>query len=260
MSRSPGCPPASRRRAARSSPRWARHRGPGARARGYAAPRPRTRESFSPACRRWRPPSPPTVSGNGIRNVSRTGLAPPAPQVARRTGRAHGNCGSMAHAASPDRRNRAPTVPPRGPIPTWYFALVVVRRGHRFLLTQERKYGATWSSPGGRVEPGETLASAAIREVLEETGVPAKLDGVLRVEHSPGEASARIRVIFLGSPLDDTEPKTEPDHEPLCAAYLTLDEIRDRPLRGAELRVLLETVADGCQVFPLDLLGTEMSV
>jgi hypothetical protein len=44
----------------------------------------------------------------------------------------------MAQAATQDRRNRAPTAPPRGPIPTWYFALVVVRRGHRFLLTQER--------------------------------------------------------------------------------------------------------------------------
>jgi 8-oxo-dGTP pyrophosphatase MutT (NUDIX family) len=162
----------------------------------------------------------------------------------------------MANEPSQGARAR----PARGPIPTWYFALVVVRRGHRFLLTQERKYGATWSIPGGRVEPGESLAAAAIREVLEETGVPAKLDGVLRVEHSPGEGSARIRVIFVGSPLDDTVPKTEPDDESLCAAYLTLDEIRDLPLRGAELRVLLETVADGCQVFPLDLLGTEMSV
>src|SRR4051812_5195565 len=102
----------------------------------------------------------------------------------------------MAH--EPSRGARVPS--PRGPIPTWYFALVVVRRGHRFLLTQERKYGATWSIPGGRVEPGESLSSAAIREVLEETGVPVRLDGVLRVEHSPTEASARIRVIFLGSP------------------------------------------------------------
>ena len=67
-------------------------------------------------------------------------------------------------------------------------------------------------------------------------------------------------MIFLGSPLDDTEPKTVPDDETLGAAYLTLGEVRDRPLRGAELRVLLETVADGCQVFPLDLLGNEMSV
>ena len=162
----------------------------------------------------------------------------------------------MANPARGDGNARAT----RGPIPTWYFALVVVRRGHRFLLTQERKYGSTWSIPGGRVEPGETLTTAAIREVLEETGVPVKLDGVLRVEHTPSESNARIRVIFIGSPLDDTAPKTEPDHESLGAAYLTLDEVRDRPLRGADLRVLLETVADGCQVFPLELIGTEMSV
>jgi 8-oxo-dGTP pyrophosphatase MutT (NUDIX family) len=162
----------------------------------------------------------------------------------------------MAHAVSEE--GRAPAS--RGPIPTWYFALVVVRCGHRFLLTQERKYGGTWSIPGGRVEPGESLTTAAVREVLEETGVPVKLDGVLRVEHSPSEGSARVRVIFLGSPLDDTAPKTIPDDDSLGAAYLTLAEIRERPLRGAELRVLLETVANGCQVFPLDLLGAEMSV
>ncbi len=162
----------------------------------------------------------------------------------------------MAHEASPEGRVRTQ----RSPIPTWYFALVVVRRGHRFLLTQEPKYGATWSIPGGRVEHGESLAAAAVREVLEETGVPIKLDGILRVEHSPGESHARIRVIFIGSPLDDTAPRTIPDEESLGAAYLTLDEIRARPLRGAELRVLLETVADGCQVFPLHLLGGEMSV
>ena len=164
----------------------------------------------------------------------------------------------MSSAVSRGRRSAAEA--PRGPIPTWYFALVVVRLGHRFLLTQEHKYGATWSIPGGRVEPGETLSEAAIREVLEETGVPVKLDGVLRVEHSPGEGSARIRVIFVGSPLDDTAPRTTPDDESLGAAYLTLEQIRELPLRGAELRVLLETVADGCQVFPLDLLGSEMSV
>ena len=151
----------------------------------------------------------------------------------------------------------------RAPLPTWYFALVVVRRGHRFLLTQERKYGSTWSIPGGRVEPGETLADAAIREVFEETGVPIRLDGILRVEHSPGHAltrDTRVRVLFTGTPLDDTPPKTTADDESLGAAYLTLDEIRALPLRGAELGALLESVAAGRQVFPLDLLGPELSV
>src|ERR1041384_762570 len=153
----------------------------------------------------------------------RTVVVRPAPTSQAAAAGAHGNCGSMAQPASQDRRNQGP----RGPIPTWYFALVVVRRGHRFLLTQERKYGATCSIPGGRVEPGERTLADASGEGLEETVVQVRPDGVLRVGHAPGEASARIRVIFLGSPLDDTEPKTVPDDESLGAAYLTLDEIRD---------------------------------
>jgi phosphatase NudJ len=148
----------------------------------------------------------------------------------------------------------------RSPIPTWYFALVIVRRGHRFLLTQEQKYGRTWSIPGGRVEPGESLANAAVREVLEETGVPVRLDGVLRIEHSAADDGSRVRVIFTGTPLDDTAPKTSADEESLGAAYLTLDEIRARPLRGAELGSLLQSLANGAQVFPLSLLGHELSV
>jgi phosphatase NudJ len=147
----------------------------------------------------------------------------------------------------------------RTPLPTWYFALVVVRRGHRFLLTQEKKYGSSWSIPGGRVEPGEQLAEAAVREVFEETGVPIKLDGILRVEHTPRDG-VRVRVIYTGSPIDDTPPKASADDESLGAAWLTLDEIRTRPLRGSELCALLESVANGRQVFPLDLIGYEMSV
>ncbi len=145
----------------------------------------------------------------------------------------------------------------RAPIPTWYFALVVVRRGQRFLLTQERKYGSTWSIPGGRVEPGETLVTAAIREVHEETGVPIRVDGILRVEHSPKDSNVRMRVLFTGTPIDDTPPKTTADDESLGAAWLTLDEIRAKKLRGAELGALLESVESGRQVYPLDLLGNE---
>lgn len=148
----------------------------------------------------------------------------------------------------------------RDPIPTWYFALVVVRRGHRFLLTQEQKYGRSWSIPGGRVEPGESLVDAAVREVLEETGVPVRLEGLLRVEHSASPDSARVRLIFTGSPIDDTPPRTTADAESLGAAYLTLDEIRARPLRGSELGSLLQSVEDGAQIFPLSILGHELSV
>jgi phosphatase NudJ len=148
----------------------------------------------------------------------------------------------------------------RTPIPTWYFAMAVVRLGHRFLLTQERKYGATWSIPGGRVEPGETLAEACLREVIEETAVPVTLDGVLRIEHSPSRSGARVRVVFLATPRDDTPPKSVPDEESLGAKWVTLEELSELPLRGSDLRALLESVAHGRPCYPLDILGRELSV
>lgn len=69
----------------------------------------------------------------------------------------------------------------REPIPTYCFALVVVRLGRRFLLVHERKHGQGWYLPAGRVEPGESFEAAALRETLEESGVPVVLEGVLRV-------------------------------------------------------------------------------
>ena len=47
--------------------------------------------------------------------------------------------------------------------------LVIVKDGERLLCTIHRKRGVEF--PGGKVEDGETLQQAAIREVLEETNV-----------------------------------------------------------------------------------------
>ena len=148
----------------------------------------------------------------------------------------------------------------RHPTPTWFFAIAIVRQGHRFLLTQERKYGSTWSLPGGRVEPGETMTDACVREVLEETGIPVVLDGIYRIEHTPGTAGSRVRIFFAATPVDDTPPKSIADDESLQAAWLTLDELAKKPLRGADLRALLDSVARGRPIFPLDLLADELSI
>src|SRR5262245_60118704 len=146
---------------------------------------------------------------------------------------------------------------PREPIPTWCFALVVVRRGDRFLLVHESKHGQLWYLPAGRVEPGESFAEAAVRETLEEVGVPVRITGVIRVEHSPGVGGARMRVVFLAEPTDDTPPKTEPDEESLGAAWVGLDELPRYPLRGDEVRRLFEYVAAGGAVYPADVLQPE---
>jgi 8-oxo-dGTP pyrophosphatase MutT (NUDIX family) len=145
----------------------------------------------------------------------------------------------------------------REPIPTWFFVLVVVRRGAQFLVVHERKHGQRWYLPAGRVEPGEGLADAAHRETVEETGVPIVLEGILRVEHSPSPLGARVRVIFLARPADDTPPRTTPDAESLGAAWVTLDELDRLDLRGDEVGALFRHVAGGGHASPLALLAEE---
>ena len=145
----------------------------------------------------------------------------------------------------------------RAPIPTWCFALVVVRRDDRFLLVHERQHGQLWYLPAGRVEPGESFISAAERETLEESGVRVQLDGIVRVEHSPRGTNARLRIIFTAHPIGDPTPKSEPDEESLEATWVTVDGLGDYPLRGDEVAEIFRYVAGGGIVHPLTLLQPE---
>jgi len=61
---------------------------------------------------------------------------------------------------------------------------VVVDADGRLLLTRRRDTGG-WALVGGIVEPGEQPAVAAVREVLEETGVDAEVDRLVSVIADP---------------------------------------------------------------------------
>jgi 8-oxo-dGTP pyrophosphatase MutT (NUDIX family) len=145
----------------------------------------------------------------------------------------------------------------REPIPTYFFALVVVRSGDRFLLVHECKHGQLWYLPAGRVELGESFVAAACRETLEESGVPVRVVGVIRIEHSPTPVGSRMRVVFLAEPIDDTPPKSEPDEESLEAAWVSLEELSRYPLRGDEVQELFAYVASGGAIFPASILQPE---
>lgn len=59
------------------------------------------------------------------------------------------------------------------PIPA---ALAVVVRGSQLLLVRRsnRPNAGLWGFPGGKIELGETVMEAAIRELQEETGIEAE--------------------------------------------------------------------------------------
>ncbi|WP_246059379.1 NUDIX domain-containing protein [Paenibacillus lautus] len=54
---------------------------------------------------------------------------------------------------------------------------VTLFQGDQVLIIQENKPSVrdTWTFPGGRIEPGEAMFEAAIREVKEETGYDVQL-------------------------------------------------------------------------------------
>lgn len=87
-----------------------------------------------------------------------------------------------------------------------------------------------WSIPGGRVEAGETLAEAVVRELEEETGLGGVCEGLAGWVERVGDGYHYVILDFYVTIIEEADPKAGDDAAE--AAWVPLAEVAD--LRLAE--------------------------
>jgi 8-oxo-dGTP pyrophosphatase MutT (NUDIX family) len=138
---------------------------------------------------------------------------------------------------------------------------IVLYRGCVLLLAPERgalsEGEAAWRLPGGGLEPHESLADCARREVLEETGIRVRVGRIAFVrewvvpryatlpEGKPGAYGFGLEVYHYATP---EEPVPEPQAEfagERPPSWIPLSEVPALPLWPKELKELCRRLQHG---------------
>jgi 8-oxo-dGTP diphosphatase len=108
---------------------------------------------------------------------------------------------------------------------------IALFKGRKVLLVRRRNapYAGLWSLPGGKTEAGEVSRDAVRRELKEETGLAADIQGIVdSVSVAPDTESGRyLLTVFYGRPSGgDLKAGGDADD----AEWVALEEIGTRPL------------------------------
>lgn len=136
-------------------------------------------------------------------------------------------------------------VRPRNPFPT---VDVIVTRADTVLLVKRRFEPVGWALPGGFVETGEAVATAAVREAKEETGLDVTLEALMHVYSNPARDPRHhtLSVVFVARaegepsggddagearffPLDALPSPIVFDHASILSDFLRFRSTGERP-------------------------------
>jgi 8-oxo-dGTP diphosphatase len=121
-------------------------------------------------------------------------------------------------------------------------AVAVVTSSRGVLLGRRRDGSPPWAFPGGKAEPGETPAEAAVREAAEETGLAVTATGEIGRRVHP--ATGRLVVYVAAVPADDAEARAgEELTEVRWVTPEEADELAAGTIYEPVRRYLLEVVA-----------------
>ncbi|EPR42415.1 NUDIX hydrolase [Desulfovibrio sp. X2] len=109
------------------------------------------------------------------------------------------------------------------PLPTVDVVVYLPWRG--VVLVERRNAPLGWALPGGFVDEGETVETAAVREASEETGLDVELSGILGVYSRPDRDPRHhtMSVVFTALPKTPGDPTGGDDAS--SAVYFPLDAL-----------------------------------
>ncbi len=135
-------------------------------------------------------------------------------------------------------------------VPTTLIVLAIVPHDGNYLVVEERD--GTFYLPAGRVEPGEDLLTAAVRETAEEAGLSIGVRGLLGFDHFVSPARQKVRFAFVGFPDPLTPLKTLGDHHSRGARWMRKESLRDLRLRDDEVLDWIERFERATTLLPCD--------
>jgi ADP-ribose pyrophosphatase YjhB (NUDIX family) len=121
---------------------------------------------------------------------------------------------------------------------------VVVTNDAGDMLMIRRTDNDNWAVPGGAIDLGESVAQAAVRETLEESGIECEITGLVGIYSDPkhvllytsnGEVRQEFSIVLTARPLSG---QPTPSSESSEVRWVPVSEVRNYTMdRSMRIRV-----------------------